>query len=238
MKIALVGYGRMGHEIEKIALERGHEISYRITDTSNEKVSDIRDTDVAIEFTQPDAAFTNVSSLIKKNIPVICGTTGWNDNLPQVKKIVSEHNGSFLHSSNFSIGVNIFFEINKKLAFIMNQFEEYNVSVEEIHHVKKLDAPSGTAVTIAEHILQNLTRKKSWKLSEDENQQKEVILVNSIREGDVPGTHSVKYHSEIDDIEIIHKAHNRKGFAKGAVLAAEWIKDKKGFFNMNDFLKL
>jgi 4-hydroxy-tetrahydrodipicolinate reductase len=238
MKIAIVGYGRMGREIEKIALERGHAIGWRISSGSVDKVDDVKNVDVAIEFTRPDAAFNNIKSLLLNGIPVISGTTGWNRQFHELKTIVEQANSTFLPSSNFSIGVNIFFEINKKLATIMNQFDDYDVSVDEIHHVKKLDAPSGTAVTIAEQIIENINRKYNWKLTEDNNTgSHHDLAVTSIRKGDVPGTHKVKYSSSIDDIEIIHQAHNRIGFAKGAVLAAEWIREKKGFLTMADFLK-
>lgn len=237
MKIALIGYGRMGHEIEKIAIERGHTIAFRISSGSIEKTEDVEDVDAAIEFTRPDSAFSNVKTLISKGIPVVSGTTGWNDKLPEIQKLVQKQNGTLLHSSNFSIGVNIFFEINKKLAGLMNQNADYDVSVEEIHHTKKLDKPSGTAVTIADQIINNIGRKNEWKLSDDNISDKNILQIKSIREGDVPGTHSVKYSSSVDDVEIIHRAHNRIGFAKGAVLTAEWLKDKKGFFTMSDFLK-
>lgn len=238
MKIALIGYGRMGHEIEKIAAERGHSVIFHISSQSTKKTEDVHNVDVAIEFTRPDAAFNNITSLINKGIPVVSGTTGWNDKLAGIEALVKKQKGAFLHSSNFSIGVNIFFEINKKLALLMNQFPDYDVSVEETHHVKKLDAPSGTAVTLVTQILEALERKQTWKLMKDETPGTDNILaVKSYREGDVPGTHNVKYISSIDEIEIIHKAHNRIGFARGAVLAAEWLKDKKGFFTMRDFLK-
>lgn len=226
----------MGHEIENVATERGHSISYRITSASKEKVTDVKNADVAIEFTRPDTAFSNNKILISKGIPVICGTTGWNQQLSELRAYVEQENGAFLHSSNFSIGVNIFFEINRKLAAIMNQFAEYDVSMEEIHHINKLDAPSGTAVTLAEQIIQSLKRKSHWELTGAAAPDKNDIIITSKREGNVPGTHLVKYSSPIDDIELLHKAHNRVGFALGAVLAAEWIQDKKGFLTMSDFL--
>ena len=238
MKIALVGYGKMGHMIEEIAIGRGHEVVLKI---SSQNAHDLTETnlqkaDVAIEFTSPSAAFENVKKCIEAEVPVVTGSTGWNEKLREAEKICKEHSGSFLHASNFSIGVNIFFEVNKLLAKLMNSQPDYEVSLKEIHHTQKKDAPSGTAVTLAEQILQELKRKNTWikKGSPDADQ----IFISSERIDPAPGTHHVKYSSEIDDIEIIHTAHNRKGFATGAVLAAEYIHDKKGVFSMKDVLGL
>jgi 4-hydroxy-tetrahydrodipicolinate reductase len=226
----------MGHEIENVATERGHSISYRITSASKENVADVKNADVAIEFTRPDTAFSNNKILISNGIPVICGTTGWNQHLSELSSYVEQVDGVLLYRSNFSIGVNIFFEVNRKLAEIMNQFAEYDVSMEEIHHIKKIDAPSGTAVTLAEQIIEKLKRKNQWELAGEAAPDKKSIIITSKREGNVPGTHKLKYSSPIDDIVLLHKAHNRVGFALGALLAAEWIQDKKGFLTMSDFL--
>jgi 4-hydroxy-tetrahydrodipicolinate reductase len=226
----------MGHEIENVATERGNSIRYRITYAYKENVSDVKNADVDIEFTRPDTAFSNNKILISNGIPVICGTTGWNQHLSELRSYVEQVDGVFLYSSNFSIGVNIFFEVNRKLAEIMNQFAEYDVSMEEIHHIKKIDAPSGTAVTLAEQIIEKLKRKNQWELAGEAAPDKKSIIITSKREGNVPGTHKLKYSSPIDDIVLLHKAHNRVGFALGALLAAEWIQDKKGFLTMSDFL--
>ena len=228
----------MGHMIEEIALQRGHEIVLKInienTEDFNQK--NIDKADVAIEFTGPDSAYGDVKKCIDFGIPVVSGSTGWNDKLEQMKKYAIEKNGSFLHTSNFSIGVNIFFEVNKLLARLMAEQASYNVSLTEIHHTQKLDAPSGTAVTLAEQVLQHFTRKKNWVNTETSN-DKELSII-SVRMDPAAGTHEVKYTSDIDDIQIIHTAHNRKGFALGAVMAAEHIWDKKGVFTMQEVLHL
>ena len=238
MRIAIIGYGKMGHMIEDIALHKGHEVVVKINienteDFTKEKLSKA---DVAIEFTGPATAYENVKKCIDFGIPVVSGSTGWNDKLEEMKSYAKEKGGSFLHTSNFSIGVNIFFEVNKLLARLMNTQPDYEVTLREIHHTAKLDAPSGTAVTLGEQVLSNLARKKSWvnRLSH----KKEELAIVSERVDPAPGTHYVKYSSEIDDIEIIHTAHNRKGFASGAVLAAEYIHDKKGIFTMQEVLGL
>ncbi len=236
MKIALVGYGKMGQMIEKIAMQLGHQIVLKISieNTGDFTKENIAAADVAIEFTVPGSAFENVKRCIELGVPVISGSTGWNDKIEEAKKICKEKNGSFLHASNFSIGVNILFEVNKLLAKLMAAQSSYDVTMKEIHHTQKKDAPSGTAVTLAEQILSNLPHKKNWANHLSNNI--EVLSIVSERTDPAPGTHLVKYSSEVDDIEIIHTAHNRKGFALGAVLAAEYIFDKKGVFSMKDVL--
>lgn len=238
MKIALIGYGKMGHIIEEIALQRSHEIILKI-DISNQDEFNRENLDkanVVIEFTGPDSAYENVKKCIGFGVPVVSGSTGWNDKLEEVKNYCLQKNGSFLHTSNFSIGVTIFFEINKLLAKLMAAHTVYEVSIKETHHTQKKDAPSGTAVTIAQQILSSLPQKKSWVNHPTKN--KAELSIISERIDPAAGTHEVKYSSEIDDIEIIHTAHNRKGFALGAVLAAEYISDKRGIFSMKDVLDL
>ncbi|AOW16918.1 4-hydroxy-tetrahydrodipicolinate reductase [Polaribacter vadi] len=232
MKIALLGYGRMGKEIEKIAISRGHEIVIRkdVDDTI-----DISLADVAIDFSIPDAAFKNISNCINNNVPVISGTTGWLDNYKDAVALCEEKKGAFIYASNYSVGVNIFFELNKQLAKMMATLEDYNISMEEIHHTKKLDAPSGTAITLAEGVIEN-SSKKNWELGAISSEENIPIVAKRIP--DVPGTHTVWYNSEVDTIEIKHTAHNRKGFALGAVIAAEWILDKTGVFTMKDVLNI
>lgn len=238
MRIALIGYGKMGHMIEEVALQKGHEVVVKINIDNTEDFTkeNLSKADVAIEFTGPSSACENVKKCIDFGIPVVSGSTGWNDKLAEIKSYVQQKNSSFLHTSNFSIGVNIFFEVNKLLAKLMNAQPDYEVTLKEIHHTAKLDAPSGTAVTLAEQVLANLTRKKSWV--NNPSDKKEELSIFSERIDPAPGTHYVKYSSEIDDIEIIHTAHSRKGFASGAVLAAEYIHDKKGVFSMQEVLGL
>ena len=238
MKIALIGYGKMGHMIEEIALQRGHEIVLKINidNTADFNKENAAAADVAIEFTGPDSAFENVRQCVEFGVPVVSGSTGWNNKIEVIKQLCLEKKGSFLHTSNFSIGVNIFFEVNKLLAKLMDAQPEYEVTMKEIHHTQKLDAPSGTAVSLAEQVLDQLDRKKKWVNEASAN--KEELSIISERIDPAPGTHSVKYASEIDDIEIIHTAHSRKGFALGAVLAAEYIHDKKGVFTMKNVLNL
>ncbi len=238
MRIALIGYGKMGKMIEEIALERGHEIVLKIHIDNQEEFTQesVSKADVAIEFTGPDSAYDNVKKCLASGVPTVSGSTGWNTKLPLIKEYCQQIHGSFLHTSNFSVGVNIFFEVNKLLAKLMNAQPDYDVSLKEIHHTAKLDSPSGTAVTLAEQIMSNLTRKKLWVNREEE--KKEELSIISERVDPAPGTHFVKYSSEIDDIEIIHTAHNRKGFALGAVLAAEFIAYKKGVFTMQEVLGL
>jgi 4-hydroxy-tetrahydrodipicolinate reductase len=232
MKIALLGYGKMGKTIEKIAIERGHEVVLKISKNIHEY--DLSIADVAIDFSVPDAAFENITSCFKNNVPVISGTTGWLDKYEQAKEICEKENGSFLYASNFSIGVNLFFELNSHLAKLIAPFREYEVDIEEIHHTQKLDAPSGTAISLAEQIIQN-SDKTGWKL--DKAEENEIPIIAK-RIEDVPGTHVIAYRSPIDTIEIKHTAHSRQGFALGAVIAAEWIKDKKGIFTMKDVLSI
>ena len=230
MKIALFGYGKMGKEIEKIAIERGHTINLKIDVNNINSISkgDLQKCDVAIEFSTPHSAISNMTICFDAALPVVVGTTGWYDKSDEIKKLCTEKNACLFYASNFSIGVNIFFKVNEYLTKMMNNYSDYNVSIEEIHHVHKLDSPSGTGISLANQITSNLTRKKRW-VNESSNNSEELEIISK-REAEVPGTHSVKYHSTIDDIEIIHKAHNRKGFALGAVLAAEFIKGKKGIF--------
>ncbi len=235
MKIALIGYGKMGKAIEEIALQKGHTICltidlYNLEDLTKEN---LQKADVAIEFTSPENAANNILQCFDAGVPVVCGTTGWLNNFDKVKDICIEENGSFLYASNFSIGVNIFFELNKKLAELMSK-QDYKVTIEETHHTQKKDAPSGTAITIAEQIIKELSHKKQWVNQESNNA--EDLSIISHRIDPAAGTHAVKYSSDVDNIEIIHTAHNRKGFASGAVLAAEFIKDKKGIFTMRDVL--
>lgn len=238
MDIALIGYGKMGQAIEEIAVERGHKIVLKINDENLDEFTkeNVKKADVAIEFTSPHSAFENVKKIIGYGIPVVCGSTGWTERIKEINKYCKQHKGSFLYASNFSVGVNMFFELNKKLAKLMAPYAEYNVSMEEIHHTQKKDAPSGTAITLAEQILKQSQQKTKWVNQESINTSE--LLITSKREDPAPGTHSIKYSSSIDDIEIIHTAHNRKGFALGAVLAAEFIKGKKGIFSMKEVLGL
>jgi 4-hydroxy-tetrahydrodipicolinate reductase len=232
MKIALLGYGRMGKEIEKIAISRGHNIV--IKKDLDDKI-DINLADVAIDFSVPKAAFSNISNCLNHQVPVISGTTGWLDKYEDAISLCKEKKGAFMYASNYSLGVNIFFELNKQLAKMMKAVEGYEISMEEIHHTKKLDAPSGTAITLAKGIIEN-TSKSNWELNEKTS--KENIPIIAKRIPDVPGTHSVWYTSEEDTIEIKHTAHSRKGFALGAVIAAEWISGKTGVFSMKDVLNI
>jgi 4-hydroxy-tetrahydrodipicolinate reductase len=238
MKIALFGYGKMGKEIEQIALLRGHEIVLKIDLNNIKNISkeDLKKCDTAIEFSTPASAMVNMKKCFDAGIPVVVGTTGWYDKLEEVKKICEEKNGCLFYASNFSIGVNIFFKVNEYLAKVMNNYPDYNISMEEIHHVHKLDSPSGTAISLANKIIENVKRKKKYVNTKTEKADELEII--SKREDEVPGTHSVKYFSSIDDIEIKHTAHNRKGFAMGAVLATEFMKGKKGIFGMNDLMQL
>ncbi len=236
MNIALLGYGKMGKAIEEIALQKGHNIVMRITDQNLNELNkeNLQKADVAIEFTSPQSVVTNIMLCFGAAIPVVCGTTGWLSQMKTVKEKCKEKNGTFLYASNFSIGVNIFFELNKKLAQFMNLHDNYNVSIEEVHHTEKKDAPSGTAITLAEEIIDISSLKNKWINNTSQNADELSII--SKRINNTPGTHSVKYTSDVEDIEIIHTAHNRTGFAAGAVLAAEFIHDKKGIYNMKDVL--
>ena len=232
MKIALVGYGKMGKIIDEISQSRGHEIVARLRETPT--TENLNNPDVVIEFSNPEVAFENIKTCLENKTPVICGTTGWLDQKPEIERVALENNTAFLYGSNFSLGVNLFFALNENLAKMMSKFNEYNCQLEEIHHIHKLDAPSGTAISLAEGIIQN-SNFEAWKL--DETKEKELGIF-AIREDEVPGTHSVFYRSEVDEIEIKHTAYNRNGFALGAVIASEWIVDKKGIFTMKDVLGL
>ncbi|WP_417875939.1 4-hydroxy-tetrahydrodipicolinate reductase [Winogradskyella sediminis] len=232
MKIALLGYGRMGKSIEAIAIQRHHNIVLKISDANSNY--DFSDADVAIDFSIPSAAVTNIKKAIDAGIPVVSGTTGWLDQYPEVIEYCKKKDGTFLYASNFSLGVNLFFELNKKLSTLMSGFSEYTTEIEEIHHTQKLDAPSGTAITLAEQIIEQ-SDYKNWTLDEPKDSE---LLIEAKRIEGVPGTHEITYNSEIDAISIKHKAHSRQGFAMGAVIAAEWIKDKKGIFNMKDVLNI
>ena len=229
MKIALLGYGRMGQAIEKIAIDRGHTIVAKI---DKDNPDEAYEADVAINFSIPTAAYENITSAIDKKIPVVCGTTGWLDRLDEVETLCQQNEGAFLYASNFSLGVNLFFELNAKLAEMMQKQPLYTASIEEIHHTQKLDKPSGTAITLAEGIP---SVGNAWHLVEDNG---EGVPITSIRKDEVPGTHTVTHRSEIDEISITHTAHNRTGFALGAIIAAEWIQNKKGIFSMRDVLQL
>ena len=233
MKIALVGYGKMGKIIDEIATKREHEIVARLTTTPTK--DSLNNADVVIEFSMPEAAFENIKVCLENKIPVVCGTTGWLERKAEVEKIAEANGTAFLYGSNFSLGVNLFFALNKKLAELMASFPEYKVQLEEIHHTHKKDAPSGTAITLAEGIIDQYPKFQSWKLDETQNDE---LGINAIREDEVPGTHSVFYRSDVDEIEIKHTAHSRDGFATGAVMAAEWIVGKKGNFTMKDVLGL
>ncbi len=241
MKIALLGYGKMGKIIQEIAISRGHTVVLKV-DEHNAKTytdADLKAADVAIEFTRPDAVIANIQRCFSVGVPVVVGTTGWYDHLPAISEECKKLGGTLFHASNFSIGVNLFFQINERLAELMNGFPEYEVGVEEIHHVHKLDAPSGTALTIANGVMSKLPRKKNWKLYENDEEVFEndaELPIVSIREGEVPGTHTVSYISDVDRIDITHEAFNRKGFALGAVVAAEWTNGKKGVHTMKDLL--
>lgn len=233
MKIALLGYGRMGKTIEEIALQRGHTIVLKVDEDTKEY--DIKTADIAIDFSIPSVAFNNISNCLNNNVPVISGTTGWLDKYQAATELCNQKKGSFIYASNFSLGVNIFFELNEQLAKMMQQLNEYDVTLEEIHHTKKLDAPSGTAITLAEGVIKH-TNKKSWNLDVTNSDSQIPIVAKRIN--DVPGTHTVTYNSAVDSIEIKHTAHNRSGFALGAVIAAEWLHGKTGVFTMKDVLGL
>jgi len=236
MRITIIGYGKMGKEVENIALSRGHEVILRIDrDNIHDFDSELfAASDTAIEFTTPETAFDNISRCIKKDIPVVSGTTGWTGKLDLIRKLVETEGGTLLYASNFSIGVNILFDLNRKLAALMNKLPGYKVSIEEIHHTMKKDAPSGTAINLAEDIINECARYESWK--QDKPSDKECVGIKSLREGQVTGTHRIDWTSDIDTITLQHMAHNRKGFALGAVFAAEYIRNRKGVFTMNDLL--
>lgn len=236
MKIALIGYGKMGKAIEEIALQRGHEIVLKvgIENLEDNTINNIRKAEVAIEFTGPESAFDNITRCIKAGVPVVCGSTGWLTRYEEAKNFCLVNKGAFLYASNFSVGVNIFFALNQRLAELMAPHKEYNVSLTEIHHTAKRDAPSGTAITLAEQILDRNEQKKQW-VNQQSTQPGDLSILSE-RIDPAPGTHIISYTSPIDDIEIKHTAHNRTGFATGAVLAAEFLHDKKGIYSMSDVL--
>lgn len=236
MNIAILGYGKMGKTIEKIAIDRGHTIVCRLDNTP--KKEDLAKADCAIEFSVPEAAFANLKACFKNAVPAVSGTTGWLDNYEEATKLCEENETGFIYASNFSLGVNLFFHLNKQLAKMMKNFEQYNPSIEETHHTQKADRPSGTAISLAEDIMAE-NNLKNWKLYEKMPQKTEENLpVVAKREPDVFGVHTVAYHSQLDTIEIKHEAHSREGFALGAVIAAEYLKDKKGIYTMKDVLGL
>ncbi len=236
MKIAILGYGKMGREVERTARERNHEISLiiDISNTPDLTEKNLSAVDVAIDFSTPDSAYQNILTCFQTNTPIVCGTTGWLDKFDKVKNMCKEKGHAFFYASNFSLGVNIFFNLNKYLARIMNNFNEYDCSVEEIHHIHKLDAPSGTAITLSRDLIDLIDRKSRWELNQASDN--ESIKITAIREDEVPGTHIIAYDSAVDSIEIKHVSKNRKGLALGAVLAAEFLCGKKGYYTMSDLL--
>jgi 4-hydroxy-tetrahydrodipicolinate reductase len=236
MKIALIGYGKMGHAIEEIAVQRGHDIVLKvgIENVQDNTIENIKKADVAIEFTGPEVAFDNVIKCLDAGVAVVSGSTGWLQRFNEAQAYCTKKNGALLYASNFSVGVNIFFAINKRLAELIAPHKEYDVAVTELHHTQKKDAPSGTAITLAEGIMSSISQKKKWVNETSKNPEELQII--SERIDPAPGTHTIKYSSEIDDIEIKHTAHNRKGFATGAVLAAEFLLNKKGIYTMSDVL--
>ena len=238
MKIALIGYGKMGKAIEAIAVERGHEIVLKI-DVSNSgdlTPENLQKAQVAIEFTGPESAYANINTCLDAGVPLVSGSTGWLQHLPDVQQKATSSNGAFLYASNYSLGVNVFFEVNKLLAKLMAPYPDYNISMVEVHHTAKLDAPSGTAITLAEQVLQHNSNKSRWV--NDPSASDTDLVIESRRIDPAPGTHTIKYSSAIDDIEITHTAHNRQGFALGAVIAAEFLHNKKGIYTMKDVLGL
>ena len=242
MNILLLGYGKMGKTIEQTALKRNHRITCKINANNSSELQNISSekVDVAIEFTKPGAAYGNIKFCIENNIPVVSGTTGWLDKKEEIDKLCKKNGGSFFYASNFSIGVNLLFHFNKLIACMMNNYLQYDVSLEETHHTEKLDAPSGTAISLVNDIIGSIDRKKKWvnvKSSSGSSKSEEVIIVSK-RENNIPGTHIIKYDSDVDSIAIKHTAHSRVGFAEGAVLAAEWMIGKKGVFGMEDMLGL
>lgn len=240
MKIVLVGYGKMGKEIEKLLPARGHQVVARITSENPLSIENIKGADVAIDFSTPKTVLSNIDFLLQHNIPTIVGTTGWNDHLNEVTKWVEERNGALVHASNFSIGVNLFFKLNEQLAQLMNAHTDYQANVKEIHHTEKLDAPSGTAITLAEGLIENNSQLENWYCPQSYKNKAKIssLRIEAVRENDVKGTHIISYESDIDTISIRHEAHNRKGFALGSIIAAEWIQNKKGIFTMKDVLQL
>lgn len=241
LNIALIGYGKMGKKIEQLAIEAGHSI-FLILDNEKdweEKEKDLAGADVAIDFSMPQTAVKNIEKCFHANVPIVVGTTGWYADFERITQLCLKNNQALFYATNFSLGVNIFSAINKKLASMMNRFPDYDLSISETHHTQKLDAPSGTAISLAEGILGEIDRKKSWELiGENQSAPSDVIGIKAYRLPDVPGTHEIVYHSSVDQIKIIHEAKNRTGFAIGALLAAEWVWNKKGVFNMSQLLEL
>jgi len=229
MKIGIIGYGKMGKAIEKVAIDRGHSVIFKTNDFNLKLINDVN---VTIEFSTPESAFTNIKNCIDSNVPVVSGTTGWLEDLDDIKKLCEKKNGSFLYASNFSLGANLFFELNKKLTHLMSDKNQYKTSIDETHHIHKVDKPSGTAITLADDIISN-SRYKNWEL---DSNSKDKININSTREKEVNGVHKVVYSSENDIISIKHEALNRNGFALGAVISAEWLVNKKGCFSISDML--
>jgi len=236
MKVAILGYGKMGHIIEKIALERGHKISLKINQNNIDElnIENLKKADVVIDFSTPESAKTNIILSIDANKPIISGTTGWLNNYKEVKDYCIKNNGAFIYASNFSLGVNLFFELNKNLAKLMKKHQQYQINLTEIHHSEKLDTPSGTAISLAEQIISESNIKNKWTLNPKNSNEE--LKIDAQRKGNITGVHNVNYSSEIDSISIIHEAHSRDGFALGAVIAAEWILRKKGVFSMHDVL--
>mgnify|MGYP001184523667 FL=1 len=237
MNIALVGYGKMGKSIEKLAIDRGHKISAIVDLNNQKKLFELSpdNTDVVIEFSNPSSAFENIAACLRQKVPVISGTTGWLDQLSEIESLCTTHEGTFLTSTNFSLGVNIFFKLNEWFSQVMRQFPNYKIDVDETHHFQKLDKPSGTAITIAEGIIKNHSGYNKWTLN---TSKEDHLKISSFRQAEVKGKHVINYRSPIDSIAITHEAHSRQGFALGAVLVAEWIPDKKGIVTMNDFIKI
>jgi 4-hydroxy-tetrahydrodipicolinate reductase len=238
LKIIIIGYGRMGQEIKQIAEKRGHEVILTIDKDNQQDFTpeNLSKGDVAIEFTLPNAAYENIITCFRSGLPVVSGTTGWLEQYYEVRKYCLENDGAFFYASNFNIGMNLFFKVNEYFAKIMNQYSNYDIEIEEIHHVHKVDAPSGTAVTLAESLINEIKRKNKWK--KEEAKEEDEIPVKSVREDEIPGIHKVTYSSSFDDIELKHSAKSREGFALGAVMAAEFIHNKKGIYSMDDLLKL
>lgn len=237
MKIALIGYGKMGQTIEKLAEARGHKIVLKIDINNQDHLNPekLSAADAAIEFTRPESAFENIKTALEAGLPIVSGTTGWLDRKGEIEAICAKEKGAFFYASNFSIGVNIFFALNRRLARIMNQYAQYDIDIEEIHHTQKLDAPSGTAITLAQGILDEIERKKYWVNQESE--ETDALPIISKRIDKTPGTHEINYHSAIDSISLKHTAHSREGFASGALLAARWLIGKQGVFGMEDLLE-
>lgn len=235
MKIALLGYGKMGKEIEAIALQRHHTVVLKVDETNSASITiaDLQQADVAIEFSTPHTVISNIKKCLDAQLPIIVGTTGWYDSFKDIENECQQKNGTLFHSTNFSLGVNIFMKVNSYLAELMNKYANYDVSMEEIHHIHKLDKPSGTAITLANQVLDKIERKKNWSITDT---NPETLFIKDVREGEVPGTHIIRYTSAVDDIEIMHKTHNRQGFALGAVIAAEYIYNKKGIFTMENLM--